>query len=116
MKSKRIVFWTSTVLLALLMVFSAFNYFFQHLFVVEAFEALGYPSYLIYPLGILKILGIVTLLIPGYKILKHWAYAGFTINFSLAFFAHVNVGDGEWAGALLALILLYTSFIFRNNR
>ncbi|MGB0778031.1 MAG: DoxX family protein [Flavobacteriaceae bacterium] len=116
MKSKRIVFWTSTILLALLMFFSAFNYFFQHAYVLTAFEALEYPGYLIYPLGILKILGILTLLIPGFKILKHWAYAGFTINFSLALVAHAYVGDGEWGGALVALILLYTSFIFRNNR
>jgi len=42
--------------------------------------------------------------------LKEWAYAGFFFDFVLAFFAHFMVNDGEFAPALVALVLLFTSY------
>ena len=44
------------------------------------------------------------------KLLKEWAYAGFFFNFVMAFFAHQQAGDGQWAGALVALVVLLTSY------
>ena len=37
---------------------------------------LGYPVYLLSLLGTLKILGVITILIPKFPLLKEWAYAG----------------------------------------
>jgi len=42
--------------------------------------------------------------------LKQWAYSALFFEFILAFFAHYMVSDGEQMGAVLALILLATSF------
>ncbi len=106
----KIIYWISTGLLSLLMLFSAGNYFFNHEAIVGAFEALGYPTYIIYPLGVAKLLGLVAILTRKSPTLKEWAYAGFFFDFILAFFAHIMVGDGEFAGALVAMILLFGSY------
>jgi len=39
-------------------------------------ERLGYPPYFLVILGIWKLLGAVALVIPGFRRLKEWAYAG----------------------------------------
>ena len=110
MKIQKIIYWIATVLLTLLVLFSAGNYFFNHAEIVKAFTALGFPTYIIYPLATLKILGLIVILGNLGGSLKEWAYAGFFFNFVLAFFAHLMVGDGEQFGALMALVLLLTSY------
>ncbi|EAR02888.1 hypothetical protein FB2170_06355 [Maribacter sp. HTCC2170] len=85
-------------------------YFFNHGEVVKAFTALGFPTYIIYPLATLKVLGLIVILTNIGGNLKEWAYAGFFFNFVLAFFAHVMVSDGEQFGALMALVFLLTSY------
>jgi len=110
MKTQRTIYWIVTVLLGFLVLFSAGMYFFNHAEIVKAFTALGFPTYIIYPLAILKILGLIVILGNIGTNLKEWAYAGFCFNFVLAFFAHVMVGDGEQFGALMALLLLLASY------
>ncbi len=110
MKTQKITYWIVTVLLALLVLFSAGMYFFNHTEIVNAFTALGFPTYLIYPLATLKIVGLIVILGNMGSNLKEWAYAGFFFNFVLAFFAHVMIGDGEQFGALMALVLLLVSY------
>ena len=100
------------------MLFSVSMYFFKHDTIKQAFISFGYPTYIIYPYAIAKLLGLIALWIPGYKTLKEWAYAGFFYAFILAFFAHLMIGDGEQSGALMAFILLIISYIFykRTNK
>jgi hypothetical protein len=47
---------------------------------VEDLRRLGYPDYLLTPLGIAKFLGVAALLYPGLPRLKEWAYAGFAFD------------------------------------
>ena len=75
----------------------------------------GYPTYIIYPYAIAKLLGLVALWNPNFKAIKEWAYAGFFFAFILAFFAHYMIGDGEQTGALIAFILLNVSYIFNKR-
>ncbi len=110
MKTQKIIYWIVTILLALMVLFSAGMYLFNHGEIVKAFTALGYPTYIIYPLAVLKISGLIVILTNFGRHLKQWAYAGFFFNFVLAFFAHLMVGDGEQFGALMALVLLLTSY------
>jgi hypothetical protein len=110
MKTQRVIYWIATGLLGLLVLFSAGMYFFNHAEIVEAFTALGFPTYIIYPLATLKILGLIVILGNIGNHIREWAYAGFCFNFILAFFAHLMVGDGEQFGALIALLLLLTSY------
>lgn len=115
MKRDKIIFYTATTLLTLLMLFSVSIYFFKHEDVSVMFTSFGYPTYIIYPYAIAKLLGLIALWNPNFKVLKEWAYAGFFFAFILAFFAHVMISDGEQAGALIALILLIISYIFNKR-
>ncbi|WP_323789049.1 DoxX family protein [Psychroserpens sp.] len=115
MKRDKIIFYTATTLLTLLMLFSVGMYFFKHEDVSVMFTSFGYPTYIIYPYAIAKLLGLIALWNPNFKVLKEWAYAGFFFAFILAFFAHVMISDGEQAGALIALILLIISYIFNKR-
>lgn len=110
MKTQKIIYWIATALLSLLVLFSAGMYFFNHAEIVNVFTSLGFPTYIIYPLATLKILGLMVILGNIGGNLKEWAYAGFFFNFVLAFFAHLMVGDGEQFGALMALVLLLASY------
>ena len=104
------VYYITTALLSLMMLGSAGMYFFNHSEVSGVFTSLGYPTYIIYPLGVLKILGIIVIWLRKSRILRELAYAGFFYDFVLAFFAHIMVNDGEWFGALLAMIILLISY------
>ena len=84
MKWKRILYWAATVPLVAMMLFAAFNYFFNHAAIVEVFNKLGFPTYIIYPLAIAKLLGVTAIISRWSTVLKEWAYAGFFFNFILA--------------------------------
>jgi DoxX-like protein len=43
---------------------------------------LGYPAYLLYVLGVWKVLGAIAVVVPGLPLLKEWAYAGFFFELS----------------------------------
>ena len=115
MKRNKIIFYIATGLLTALMLFSVSMYFFNHEEVAKMFTNFGYPTYIIYPYAIAKLLGLFALWNPNFKVLKEWAYAGFFYAFNLAFFAHVMIGDGEQMGALIAMLLLIVSYIFNKK-
>jgi hypothetical protein len=121
-KRNKIVYWISTIWLALGMLSTGT----LQLFKVKAEGAvsppgvygithLGYPVYFLTILGVWKILGVVALLIPKFPLLKEWAYAGFFFAMSGAVFSHIASGDSmtENVPALLLLILTVLSWYFR---
>ena len=113
MDNKRIklVYWISTGILTLIMgVGSAGMYIVKHQMVSEIFEFLGYPTYIIYPLAIAKILGLIAIWTRKSHVLKEWAYAGFFFDLILAISAHLMVNDGEYIAAVFALVLLFISY------
>lgn len=116
MKRDKIIYYIATALLTALMLMSAGMYVFNNEMVQATFTNLGYPTYVIYPLAVAKLLGLFALWNPNFKIIKEWAYAGFFFNFTLAFFAHVMIGDGEQMGAVMALVLLAVSYIFNKRK
>lgn len=73
-------------------------------------ESFGFPTFLIYFMIVTKSLGLIALLSNIKGVIKEWVYAGFFYNFLLAFLAHYNAGDGEGAGAVVALVLLTISY------
>src|SRR5688572_9618054 len=111
MKWARILYWVVMVPFAALMLFAVYNYIFKHELIVDVFNRLGFPTYIIYPLAVAKILGIVAIVSGKNDALKEWAYAGFFFNFVLALSAHINVGDGQFAPALVCLILLVILYV-----
>ncbi|NNL16091.1 MAG: DoxX family protein [Flavobacteriaceae bacterium] len=115
MKRNKIIFYIATGLLTALMLFSVSMYFFNHEEVSKMFTSFGYPTYIIYPYAVAKLLGLFAIWNPNFKIIKEWAYAGFFFAFILAFFAHFMIGDGEQIGAVVAMILLIVSYIFNKK-
>ncbi len=112
---EKIIYWIATGLLSALMLFSASMYFLQYDMVSETFTKLGFPTYIIYPLAIAKILGLVAIWTRKSQMLKEWAYAGFFFDFLLAASAHINIGDGEHWAALVAMVLLFVSYYFQKR-
>jgi DoxX-like family len=111
-KTNKIIYWAATALLCLLMLGSAGMYIFNHQAVSEIFKTLGFPVYIVYPLAVAKILGVIAILSKQSETLKEWAYAGFFFDFLLAISAHLNAGDGEFMPGVVALILLSVSYLF----
>lgn len=114
-KRDLIIYRIVTILFSLLMVMGAGMYFFSNEVAVEMFTALGFPTYIIYPLAVLKLLGLIAIWTRKSEMLKEWAYAGFTFEFLLAISAHLNVGDGEAGGAVVALILVLVSYVYHGK-
>ena len=110
MKIQKIAYWIVTGLLSAFMLFSASMYFFKYADVAAEFTALGFPTFIIYPLAVAKILGIIAIISKISKSLKEWAYAGFFFDFLLAAGGHIAVKDGEYLGAIVALVLLGISY------
>jgi len=114
-KRNKIIYWTATGLLTALMLMSAGMYFMNYEMVSATFLKLGFPTFVIYPLAVAKLLGLIAILSKKSQLLKEWAYAGFFFDFVLAFFAHIIAQDGEFAPALVAIILLVVSRIYDNK-
>ncbi|MDB5230726.1 MAG: DoxX family protein [Chitinophagaceae bacterium] len=117
-KRNKIIYWIFTAWLSLGMLSTA---------IVQLIKAkegaggadsvtqLGYPGYFLTILGVWKILGVITVLIPKFPLLKEWAYAGFFFAMSGAIFSHIASGNPvkEIFPSLLLLILVMVSWYFR---
>jgi len=111
---RKIAYWITTGLLAALSLFAGFSYLSGNPQAVQGFAHVGYPQQLRILLGIAKILGAITLLVPGLPVLKEWAYAGFTLAWIAAFVAHYLAKDGPIAYMpLFLLVLLAVSYLTR---
>jgi hypothetical protein len=105
--------WAITGLMAALMLLSAVPDVLRVPGALSVFKHLGYPSYLLLFLGTAKILGVVAVLVPGFRRLKEWAFAGLTFDVSGALYSHLSVGDppSAWMPAAVALALIGGSYI-----
>lgn len=112
MKTNKIIYWLATGVLTLVFLFSASMYLFNYERASGFFINLGFPTWLIYPLAVLKIGGIVVIISKKSKFLKELAYAGFLFDAILALVAHIKVADGEFAPAAIAIIAVVISWIY----
>jgi hypothetical protein len=113
MKTNKIIYWTTTVLIAAFMLFSGSMYLTKDPHMMEAFQKLGYPLYFTTLLGIAKLLGAIGLVQPKWKLIQEWAYAGFAFTFIGAAWSHFSMGESVVA-PLIALIILIVSYYFRS--
>ncbi|GEQ84908.1 hypothetical protein ULMS_04160 [Patiriisocius marinistellae] len=111
MKTQRIVYWVSTALMCAMFLFSAGMYFVNTEMIEGFFESFNYPTYIVIPLAIAKVLGVIMVLWRGSKWITEWAYAGFFFDVVLAFFAHQQAGD-DVTQTLIVMILVLLSYFF----
>ena len=110
MNIQKIVYYVATAVLTAVIVFSAQMYLRKPEMVAGFFESLQYPRYLVYPLAIAKILGLIAIWGNFSKWLKEWAYAGFFFDVTLAFTAHMVAKDGGQLFSVIAFIALMVSY------
>ena len=114
-RTKKVIYWISTLWLALGMTSTGVVQLFKLKADVDQIIHLGYPVYLLTILGIWKILGVMAVLVPKFPVLKEWAYAGFFFAMSGAAISHIVSGDrvSQIFPALLLLILTMVFWYFR---
>ena len=93
MNPRKIVYWGSTSLVALALLMSL-SYLSGSEQVVAGFAKAGYPQHLRIVLGIVKPIAAIVLLMPGFALLKEWAYAGVTFALVMAFISAFLSGEG----------------------
>jgi uncharacterized membrane protein YphA (DoxX/SURF4 family) len=122
MKTKVIVYWATTTIVALeLLAGGATELVHGRTLlvvgepVVEAMAHLGYPVYFLTILGVWKLLGAIALLVPRFLRLKEWAYAGTFFNMTGAAASGVLRGDsmGDYIWPLLMAVLVLVSWALR---
>ena len=92
-KRKLIWYWIITVLLSFCIFFGGLSQALQLKEVLQGFKPLGYPTYFISLIGIWKMLGIIAILVPKFRLVKEWAYAGIFFVMTGAVISHIASND-----------------------
>lgn len=113
MKKNKIIYWGTTGIIGLMMLFSSYTYLTDPK-MGEAFKHFGFPDYFRIELAFAKIIGVMALIIPQIPArVKEWAYAGFGIVFISASIAHFNSGD---AAAMIITPVIFMAILMVSNR
>src|SRR3954468_20777899 len=111
--TRKIVYWSSTAI-ACLALFGSLSYLTGSAEVVAGFAKAGYPQHLRIVLGIAKPVAALVLLLPGFALLKEWAYAGVTFALVMATISSYLSGEGAKAALpVILLVLLAVSYFTR---
>ncbi|MEN9523140.1 MAG: hypothetical protein RL065_1517 [Bacteroidota bacterium] len=115
-KTNKIIYWVSTILLSLGMLGSGIQQIIQNPQMIEIMVRLGYPIYFMVIIGVWKVLAVAAILIPNFKLLKEWAYAGLFFVMTGALISHIIVGDDgvkEILGPGFQTIFILVSWYFK---
>jgi hypothetical protein len=107
MNTRKIAYWTTTILVAFFMTGGVAQIAQYRANPHGVVPELGYPMYFFAILGIWKVLGAITILVPGFPRLKEWAYAGifFDLTGAAASCAWVG-GYGAYGFHVIAPLLI----------
>ncbi len=114
MVPRKIVYWGSTGVVAVMLLF-ALSYLTGSEQVTSGFAKAGYPQHLRIVLGIAKPVAAIVLLMPGFALLKEWAYAGVTFAWVMATISAYSSGEPVQVSILPLglLVLLAVSYVTR---
>lgn len=122
MKKRRIniIYWILTTLMSILILSGAIIDIMKSEEAIAFIRHLGYPEYFVRFIGIMKVAGILTIILPFATRLKEWAYAGLVFDITGAIYSHICSGDGftTWFPAVVALLIVcgsYLLFIYKTN-
>lgn len=109
-KRNHIAYWIFTIFLSFAMLAGGIQQTLQIGGYNEIVSALNYPLYMLSIIGVWKCLGVIAILVPGFPLLKEWAYAGFFFVLTGAAISHFACGE-PFTAALPALILLAVTIL-----
>ncbi|WP_262247114.1 DoxX family protein [Parapedobacter soli] len=114
-KKNKIIYWVATLFLSLGMLAGGIQQMLQIGGYNEIVTRLGYPLYMLSIIGVWKILGVVAILLPGFPLVKEWAYAGFFFVMTGAAISHVVMKEPfvEVVPSLTLLTAIVVSWYFR---
>ncbi len=117
MKSTKIIYWTTTILFAGFMIFSAIPNIAQSEEAVTFITNLGYPKYFIPFIGVAKLIGSLAILTPQFKKIKEWAYAGLFFDLIAAVYSIIQVSGFEMSMLVMVVIfaIAITSYIYNGK-
>ncbi|QEM10451.1 DoxX family protein [Mucilaginibacter rubeus] len=116
-KTIKILYWTFTTLFLLAMLGDAYGGITMQQAGKDSLAKLGYPMYLLVIMGSAKIAGVLAIAQTKYKVIKEWAYSGFTISFIGAFLSWFAIGAG---GAMLVppvvmlIVMFFTYYLWKK--
>jgi hypothetical protein len=116
MNPKKIAYWLVTILMCGLFLYSAQMYFFKTEMVKGFFEMLSFPTWVVIPLAILKVAGVIVVLTDMNIVLREWAYAGFLYDVILATGAHYDAGHGLIGLSFYGIFLVLGSRVLLRYR
>ena len=110
MKMKTIGYWTTTAIIAFVLLSGGAAELAHRRETIEGMAHLGYPLYFTMILGFWKLLGGIALLAPRFPRLKEWAYAGAFFDLTGAAASHAARWDGTahliWPLVFAALVVV----------
>jgi hypothetical protein len=115
MNMKRVAYWVCTGLVVFFIGSGGLAYALQVPEVVQGVVALGFPVHFIVLLGVWKVLGSIAIAVPGFPLIKEWAYFGIMIDLTGAAYTSIATG-GEWwhaAAPLSIAVLVAASWALR---
>ncbi len=110
-RTKTIVYWTMTILVALPIGTGGIGQILQYLANPHGVvPELGYPTYFFAILGVWKALGAIAIVVPRFPRLKEWAYAGIFFDVTGAAASCAAVGGYGAYGFHVIAPLIITGF------
>ena len=104
-KTLNILYWVFTILFAALMIFASVGGIQPTSDTIKIMhDGLGYPVYFIPFISIAKVLGSITILIPGLKRIKEWAYAGLFFDLTAVVYSSI-ASSGKFDPMLLIMLV-----------
>ncbi|WP_394775495.1 DoxX family protein [Flavobacterium sp.] len=112
-KTTKIIYWTGIVLTSLWFGTSGIFELTKNPLVWGITLQLGYPAHFIYLLGVMKLSGVITLLIPNRLLrLKEWVFAGVFFDITFAFFSKLAVLDfSATIDTIIAFVMVSVTYI-----
>lgn len=92
-KPRLILYWFTSAAAALLFAVPGSALLLKAVHFATEMVRLGYPDYFLFPFGLFKVAGAITILLPGLPRLKEWAYAGMVFDVAFASYSRAATND-----------------------
>ncbi|GAA3774037.1 hypothetical protein GCM10022225_72160 [Plantactinospora mayteni] len=112
---RTILYWATTIVIVLELASGSVWNLLPIEWIVAQLRHLGYPRFLAYILGAWQVAAAVVIIVPGFALIKEWAYAGSFFLWSGAVVSHLIVGDSPdlWGVPLMFGVCAIASWALR---